>query len=81
MGWPIDMERMGRESIGCRTHFVTLNFDLPHDFDLGFSRSNLNCPYLRNVSVDLHGMKGVWFDKMLDLLLTSSYDLDPGFHD
>ena len=26
------------ESIGCYTHFVTFNFDLNHDLDLGFSR-------------------------------------------
>ena len=40
MGGPIDMERKGCESIGCYTHFVTLNFHLNHDLDLGFSRSN-----------------------------------------
>ena len=40
MGWPIDIERKGCESIGCYTHFVTFNFDLNHDLGLGFSRSN-----------------------------------------
>ena len=40
MGGPIDMERKGCESIGCYIHFVTFNFDLTHDLDLGFSRSN-----------------------------------------
>ena len=40
MGGPIDMERKGCESIGCYTHFVTFNFYLNHDLDLGFSRSN-----------------------------------------
>ena len=40
MARPIDMERKGCESIGCYTHFVTFNFDLDHDLDLGFSRSN-----------------------------------------
>ena len=40
MGGPIDMERKGCESIGCYTHFVTSNFHLNHDLDLGFSRSN-----------------------------------------
>ena len=39
MGCQIDMEQKGCESIGCRTHIVTLNFDLTHDLDLGFSRS------------------------------------------
>ena len=40
MALPIDMERKGCESIGCYTHFVTFNFDLNHDLDLRFSRSN-----------------------------------------
>ena len=40
MGGPIDKERKGYESIGCYTPFVTFNFDLNHDLDLGFSRSN-----------------------------------------
>ena len=34
------MERKGCESIGYYTHFVTSNFDLTHDLDLKFSRSN-----------------------------------------
>ena len=38
MGWPIDKERKGCESIECWTHIVTLNFDLTHDLDLGFAR-------------------------------------------
>ena len=41
MGWPIDMESKGCESIECWTHVVTFNFHLFHDLDLGFSRSNL----------------------------------------
>ena len=40
MGGPIDMERKGRESIGCETHIVTLNCDLTHDLDPWISRSN-----------------------------------------
>ena len=36
----IDMEWKGRELIGCCTRFVTSNFDLDHDLDLGFSRSD-----------------------------------------
>ena len=40
MGWLIDMELKGCESIGCYTHFVTLNVHFTHDLDLGFSRSN-----------------------------------------
>ena len=37
----IDIERKGCESIECWTHVVTLNFDLAHDLDLGFSRWNI----------------------------------------
>ena len=40
MGGPIDMERKGCESIGSYTHFLNSNFDLNHDLDPGFSRSN-----------------------------------------
>ena len=40
IGWLIDMESKGCESIECWTHVVTFNFPLTHDFDLGFSRSN-----------------------------------------
>ena len=40
MGWAIDMERKGCESLECYTHFVIFNFDLNHDHDRGFSRSN-----------------------------------------
>ena len=40
MGWLIVIERKECEPIGSRTHFVTLNFDLAHDLDLGFPRSN-----------------------------------------
>ena len=36
----IDLELKGYESIECYIHFVTFNFDLNHDLDLGFSRSN-----------------------------------------
>ena len=40
MWGPIDPVRQGCESIGSRTHFVILNFDLAHDLDLAFSMSN-----------------------------------------
>ena len=39
MGWPIDMERNGCESIECSTHDGTFNIHLFYDLDLGFSRS------------------------------------------
>ena len=40
MGWPIDTELKGCESIECWTHGVTFNGHLTHDLCLGFSRSN-----------------------------------------
>ena len=40
MGWPIDMESKGCDSIECWTHVVTFNFPLTHDLDHRFSRSN-----------------------------------------
>ena len=40
MGWSIDMELKGCESIECWTHAVTFNIPLTHDLYLGFSRSN-----------------------------------------
>ena len=40
MGWPIDMELKGCESIECWTHAVTFNVHLTHDLYLEFSRSN-----------------------------------------
>ena len=40
IGRSIDTERKGCESIGSGTHFVALNFDLPHDLDLQLSWSN-----------------------------------------
>ena len=40
IGGPIDKERKRCESIGSGTHFVALDFDLSHDLDLEFSRSN-----------------------------------------
>ena len=39
MEGPIDMEQKRCESIGCYTHFVTVNIPHTHDLDLGFSRS------------------------------------------
>ena len=36
MGWPIDMEQRGCESIKCWTHDVTFNLHLFYDLDLGF---------------------------------------------
>ena len=40
MGWSIDMEMKGCESIEYWTYVVTFKVHLTHDLDLGFSRSN-----------------------------------------
>ena len=62
----IDMELIGCESLGCWTQVVTLNFDLTHDLDLGFSRSNFNSHILgMGRSVDLE-WKTYELDAMLD---------------
>ena len=53
MRWLIDKEQKGCESIDCWIHIVNTNFDLTHDINLGFSRSNLEIA----VSQDLEG----WF--------------------
>ena len=66
MGWLIDMERKGCESIGCYTHFVTFNFDINHDLDLEFWSQILKKSYLRNGMADWHGTKGMWVDITLD---------------
>ena len=48
------MDPKGWESIGCWTHVATLNFDLTHDLDLGFSMSIFNSHILgMGRSVDL----------------------------
>ena len=51
-GRPIDMEQKECQMIWSGTHFVALNFDLSHDLDLEFSRSNFEQLYFRNVWID-----------------------------
>ena len=51
IGWTIDMERKGCESIGSRTYYATLSYDL----DLKFSRSNFEKPYPSS-GMDMNGM-------------------------
>ena len=75
MGWLIDMEWRGCESIKYCTHVVTFNIPLTHDLDLGFPRSNFEMLYLRNGTADWHGMKGAWVDRMLTHIVTSNFDL------
>ena len=65
MGWLIDMELKGCESIECWTHVVTFNVHLAHDFDLGFSGSTLKMLSLRNVRADWHGKKAMSVNRML----------------
>ena len=68
MGWLIDLERKGCESIECWTHGVTFNVHLNHDLDLGFSRPNFSIAIDRNVRAHRHRMKVIWVDRVLYLL-------------
>ena len=77
MGWRIDMELKGCESIECWTHAVTFNVHLTHDLYLGFSRSKLKKSYLRNGMADWHGTKGMWVDRMLHPLCDFECPLHP----
>ena len=70
------MEPKGCELIGYYTRFVTFNFDLNHDLERGFSRSNIGNLYLRNGMANWHGTKGIWVNKMLD----SSCDFQRSLH-
>ena len=68
MGWLIDLERNGYESIECWTHVVTFNVHLNHDLDLGFSRSNFSIAIDRNVRAPRLRTKVIWVDRVLYLL-------------
>ena len=69
MGGQIDMEWKGCESIGSQAHFVTWNFDLTYELDLGFSRSNFE----KAVSLEWGGWltwnKGDWVNRKAILWL------------
>ena len=69
MGWPIDMERKGCESIECWTHVVTFNVHLFHDLDLGFSGSNFEKVVYQEWDGRLTWKYGMWVDRMLDFKL------------
>ena len=58
----------GCESIGCYTHFVTVNVPLTHDLDLGFSRSNFEKVVSQEWDGRLTWTKGMWVYRMLHLL-------------
>ena len=65
----VDMGPKGCESIGCWTQLVTLNFDLTHDRDLVFSRSNFNSHILgMGRSIDL-----LWMRCELDTILDAQW--------
>ena len=68
MGWLIDLERKGCESIECLTHVVTLNVHLNHDLELGFSRSIFLIAIDRNARAHWHRTKVIWVDRVLYLL-------------
>ena len=84
MGGQIDMELKGCELIGSYTHFVTFNFDLNHDLDHGFWRSNFE----KVVSQELDGWltwneRDVSRQNVKTHVVTSNFylthDLDLGF--
>ena len=57
VGWPVNMEGRGCESIGCWTHYVSFTSNLTHDLGLGFSRLNFShIPWILTSS----GTKGMW---------------------
>ena len=68
MGGPIVMERRGCDSIGNYTHFVTLKFDLIHELDLRFQRSNLAKALYQECEDDWQCTEEMWVDRMLDPL-------------
>ena len=61
------MEQKLCESIGCWTPVVTLNFDLTHDLDLGFSRTIFN-----SHSFGMGGLSGYTVGRTIGLLLGHS---------
>ena len=77
MGWPIDTERKGCESIECLTHVVTFNVLLFHDPGLRFSMSNLEKKlYLRKGIADPHmERKGCGSIECYTHIVTSNFDL------
>ena len=61
------MQPKGCECLGCWTQVVTLNFDLTHDLDLGFSGENFDSHILgMGRSIDSE-WKRCEFDTMLDV--------------
>ena len=84
MGWPIDMELMGCESIESCTHAVTFNVHLTHDLDLGFSRSNFENAVSQEMegSIDMErkGCESIWcYTHFVTFNIPLTHDLDLGF--
>ena len=72
----IDVEWKGYESVRCWSRYVTLTFDLTHDLDLEFSRSDFLNSHIKNGRASWHTMKWVWVDRVLDPVC----DLDLWLH-
>ena len=53
------MERKGCESFGSGAHFVALNFDLYHDLDLEFSRSDFEKSCISGIGGLVTWKKGI----------------------
>ena len=68
VGWPINLEQKGYESIGSRTHFVIWTLTSPMTLTVDFKGQNLKKLHLRNGRVDWHGTKGMWVNRILDPL-------------
>ena len=75
MGWPIDMELKGCESIECWTLVVTFNVHLTHDLDLGFSRSNFE----NAVSQEWEG-RLTWNEKRCESIGCYTHFVNLNFH-
>ena len=76
MGWSMDMERKGFESIECCTHVVTFNVHLFHDFDLRFSGSNFEKSRISGMGwpIDME-QKGCESIEYWTHIVTSNFDL------
>ena len=55
---PIDMKK-ATTSNGCWADCVTSTFNLIHDLDLVFSKSNFEITHVRNWRADFHGVQGM----------------------
>ena len=84
MGWPIDMEWEGCESIECWTHVVTFNIHHTHDLDLRFSRSNFWKCFISGMGwlndLDFKGYESIeCWTHVMTFNVHLNHDLDLGF--